>query len=149
MAKFEASVLINRPIDEVSAYVMDIRNWPKWNSSLPEAEQTSEGPLSVGTTFRGVSQFLGRRMEWTSVVTEYEPNRKIGQKIAAGPMSMEQTLILEPVGAATRFTLESEGEFGGLFKLAEAIVNRQARAQMESNLAELKKTLEGSAQTVS
>ena len=145
MAKFEASVVINRPIEEVSQYVMDVRNTPKWDSTLPEAEQTSEGPLGVGTTFRGLSQFMGQRMEWTSVVTEHEPSRKLRQKITAGPMSIDESMIMEPVGAATKLTIEAEAELGGVFKLAGPVVNSQARAGMEKSLAELKKILEGSA----
>jgi hypothetical protein len=84
-------------------------------------------------------------MDWTSAVTEYEPGRKLRQTITAGPMTMDQSLILEPAGEATKFTIKGEGEFGGLFKLAEAVINRRSQAQMQDNLAELKKTLEGSA----
>ena len=145
MAKVEASVVINRPVDEVFAYMADVRNWSQWNSGMLEGEQTSEGPMGVGTTFRGVNQFMGRRMEWTSEVSEYEPNRKMGQKITSGPMSIEQSLTFEPVEGGTRFTLVGEGETGGFFKLAEPIVNRTMQRQMEGNLANLKDILEAQA----
>jgi uncharacterized protein YndB with AHSA1/START domain len=145
MARMEGSVVINRPVDEVFAYVADVRNWPQWNSSMQEGEQTSTGPVGVGTTCQGVSQFLGRRMEWTSEITEYEPNRKMGQKITSGPMSIEQSLTLVPVEDGTRFTLVGEGEMGGFFKLADPIVNRAMQRQMEGNLANLKDILEAQA----
>jgi uncharacterized protein YndB with AHSA1/START domain len=141
MARMEASVVINRPIDEVFAYVMDAGNWTEW-AGLPEAERTSEGPVGVGTTLRGVSQFLGRRGEWTSEVTEYEPNRKMEQKIIWGPMSIQQSVTCEPVEGGTRFTMVSKGETGGIFKLAEPVVNRMMQRQLESNLANLKDILE-------
>jgi len=145
MARIEASAVINRPIEEVFAYVKEVTNWPQWNSMLREGEQTSEGPLGVGTTFRGVSEFLGRRMEWTSEVTEYAPNRKLEQKVTSGPMSIEQSLTFEPVEGGTRFTIVGEGEFGGFFRLAEAVVNRRSRKQMEASLAKLKDILEAGA----
>jgi uncharacterized protein YndB with AHSA1/START domain len=69
MARMEASVVINRPIDEVFAYLTDVGSWSQWNSGILEAEQTSEGSVGVCTTFQGVSQFLGQRGEWTSEVT--------------------------------------------------------------------------------
>jgi uncharacterized protein YndB with AHSA1/START domain len=141
MARMEASVVINRPIDEVFAYVMDVGNWTEW-AGLPEAERTSEGPVGVGTTFQGVSQFLGQRGEWTSEVTEYEPNRKMEQKITWGPMSIQQSVTCEPVEGGTRFTMVSKGETGGIFKLAEPVVNRMMQRQLESNLANLKDILE-------
>lgn len=145
MARIETSVVINRPIDEVFAYLNDVRNWPQWNSTLPELEQTSEGPAGVGTTYRGVSQFLGQRMQWTSEITEYEPNRKVKQKIISGPMSIEQSLTFEPVEGGTRFTIAGEGEFGGVFKLAQPVVNRRMKKESEANLAKLKDILEAGA----
>ena len=142
MARMEGSVVINRPVGEVFAYVEDVGNWPQWNSSMLEGEQTSTGPAGVGATSQGVSQLLGRRMEWTSEVTEYEPNRRMGLKITSGPMSIEQRLTFEPVEHGTRFTLVGEGEMGGFFKLADPIVNRAMQKQMEGNLANLKDLLE-------
>jgi uncharacterized protein YndB with AHSA1/START domain len=144
MARVEASVVINRPVDEVFAYVIDVTNWPHW-TGFPEAEQTSEGPLGVGTTCRGVSEFMGRRDEWTSEVTAYEPSKRVEQKIIWGPMSMEQTLTFEALEGGTRYTQVGEGETGGIFKVAAPIVNRTMRKQLEGSLAKLKEILEAGA----
>ncbi len=141
MARVEASVVINRPVDDVFAYVTDVTNWPQW-TGFPEVEQTSEGPVGVGTTFRGLSEFMGRRDEWTSEVTAYEPSKRVEQKIIWGPMSMEQTLSFDPVEGGTRYTQVGEGETAGVFKVAGPIVNRAMRKQLEGSLAKLKEILE-------
>ena len=78
MTKLEASVVINRPTEEVFAFVTDIEKLPQWMSELVEAKQTSEGPMGVGTTMSAVASPLGRRAESTQEVTEYEPPAKIG-----------------------------------------------------------------------
>jgi len=145
MARMEASVVINRPVEEVFAHMTKVENWPQWHSGMLEAEQTSEAPMGVGTTIRGVNQFLGRRMEWTSEITEYEPNRKWGQKLISGPMSMEQSVTFEPVKGGTSLTVVGEGEFGGFFKVAEPLVIRTAGSQLKGNLAKLKEILEAQA----
>jgi uncharacterized membrane protein len=142
MAKVEASVVINRPVEEVFAFMSDVKNWLKWQSGMLEAEQSSEGPVGVGSTSRGVNQFLGRRMEWTSEITAYELNKKMEQKIKAGPMLIEQSVKLEPVEGGTKLTLGGEGESGGFFKLAEPLVNRQMEKEMEGNISRLKDILE-------
>jgi uncharacterized protein YndB with AHSA1/START domain len=49
MARIEESVDIKRPVDKVFAYQTEAKNWPKWWSFIPEAEQTSQGPIGVGT----------------------------------------------------------------------------------------------------
>jgi uncharacterized membrane protein len=142
MAKMQTSIVIARPNEEVFAFLNDIKNWPNWHSGMLEAEQTSEGPVAVGTTFRGKSQALGQLMEWSSEVTTYEPNRKIEQSLKSGPMLLTQILTFEPVEDGTRLTIIAEGQTGGLFKLAEPIMNRQMQKQMEENFTKLKDILE-------
>jgi uncharacterized membrane protein len=140
--KFEASVVIDRPVEEVFAYMMDIKNWLQWHAGMLEAEQSSEGPAGVGTTYRGVSQSLGQRMEWTSELTVYEPNKKVMQRLQSGPMLFDQSFAFEQVEGGTKVTLGGEGETGGFFKLAEPILKRRMQKEMEGNLSNLKGILE-------
>jgi len=139
----EDSITINRPVEEVFAYLADIENLAKWHGQVDHGEQTSEGPLGVGTTYRGSSDFMGRKMEWTSEITEYEPNLKVAQTLDMGPAVMAMTWVLEPVEGGTKFTVISEGEMGGLAKLAGPLMDRTMKKQMESNLTCLKGLLEG------
>jgi uncharacterized protein YndB with AHSA1/START domain len=145
MARTEASVVIHRPVDDVFRYVTDVRTWPQW-AGFPEAEQVSDGPVGAGTTFRGVSEFLGRRSEWVSEVTTYEPNHRVEQDITWGGVHIRQSLSCEACEGGTRFTQSGEGEFGGLFKLAGPILSRRMQAQLEGNLARLKDILESEGQ---
>ena len=146
MARVEASVVINRPVEEVFAFATNPENDPQWQTSMLESEQTSEGPMGVGATVRGVAQFLGQRIEWTSEVTEYEPNRKIVHKVTPpAPISLEQSETFEPVEGGTRVTIVGEGETGGFFRLAEPIVIRMYERQIEANLGNLKDILEAQA----
>jgi uncharacterized membrane protein len=142
MARMEATVVIDRPIEDVFAYVMDASTWPNWEEGLLGAEKTSEGPVGKGTAFKGTSEMMGQKMEWTSDITEFEVNKQVGHSIISGPTSIQQTLTFEPADAGTRFSLVAEGETGGLFKLAQPLVNRTMRKQMEANLARLKEILE-------
>jgi uncharacterized protein YndB with AHSA1/START domain len=139
----EGSITINRPVEEVFAYVTDIANFAKWNEQAGQSEQTSAGPVGVGTTYRGSYEFMGRAMEWTSEVVEYEVNQKAVQKIDMGPAMMTMSWLVEPVEAGTKFTIISEGEMGGLAKLAGPLMERTMKKQMEGNLAKLKSVLEG------
>ena len=75
MVKIETSMVINRPIEEVFAFLTNPENDLVWRSGVLESEQTSDGPMGVGTTARSVEQFLGRRIESTVEFTAYEPNK--------------------------------------------------------------------------
>jgi uncharacterized protein YndB with AHSA1/START domain len=146
MARIEASVVINRPVEEVFEFVTNPKNDLLWESGALESEQTSEGPMGVGTTLRSVSLMMGRRMEMTAEVTEYEPNRKIKYKGASGPMSIEASYTFEPVEGGTRVSFVGEGETRGFFKrlfgLADSIVVRMMQRSMLTHFASLKDILE-------
>ncbi len=61
MARIEESVEIKRPVDKVFVYTTEAKSWPRWHGTMPEAEQTSQGQVSVGTTFRGKNHMMGCR----------------------------------------------------------------------------------------
>ena len=142
----KASIIINKPVDEVFAYVTDVNTWPLWEAGLIEAEQTSDGPLDVGTTFRGMNYALGQRMEWTSVITNYIPCESWGQKITSKSWSTEERLAFEPFqGSTTKFTLVSELEMGSLLRLFAPFVACKMQKQIGKNLVRLKDILEAGA----
>lgn len=141
MVKVETSVVINRPIAEVFAFVTDPENGSQWESGLLEAGKTSKGSMGVGATWQEVRQFLGRRIEQTVQVAEYEPNKKMAIK-TAGPIPSEGGYTFESVAGGTRVTLTGQTETGGFFKLADPILARMAKRQLEADLANLKELLE-------
>jgi uncharacterized protein YndB with AHSA1/START domain len=139
----EGSITISRSVEEIFAYMTDIGNFAEWNEQAGPSEQTSDGPVGVGATYRGSYDFMGRKMEWTSEITEYEPNRKMTQKVDMGVAVMGMSWLVEPVEGGTKVTIISEGEMGGLGKLAGPLMDRTMRKQMEGNLARLKALLDG------
>ena len=145
MARIEESVDIKRPVDQVFAYVTDAKNWPRWESAMLEAEQTSPGQMGIGTTFRGANRVMGRRMVWTSKVTEYEPNKNWGEAISSGSTLIEEHLIFDPVEGGTKFTLVYDMQVGGLLKLFAPMVISTMRKQTKGNLSNLKSILEAQA----
>lgn len=145
MAKFEISTVINRPVEEVFAVMSNAENILKWQSGTIEAEKTSDGPIGVGTTWRSVSRFLGRRIESESEFTEYELNRKLGFKSKSGPIQFEVRMTFERVEGGTRINTKFEAEIGGFFKLAEPLVVSMGKRQLEGDLANLKDLMEAHA----
>jgi uncharacterized membrane protein len=145
MAKVEASVVINRPIEEVFAFAANIENNAQWQSGVLEAQVTSEGPIGVGTTYRYVTQLLGRRIEADGEVTEYEPNRTYSFESTSGPFPIEGGLTCEAAEDGTKVTLAVEADIGGFFKMAEPLVARTIKKQFEADVGKLKDLLEAQA----
>src|SRR5260370_11827793 len=76
MVKVEISLHINRPVAEVFKYMNDPTKMPEWNSTIEEATP-SETPVKVGTRIRTRGRMLGRKIEGTVEVVEYEPNKRV------------------------------------------------------------------------
>jgi len=139
----EHTVVIERPVEEVFAFATDPNNDTLWQSTSLETEQTSEGPVGVGTTFLNTTKFLGRRIESTYEITENEPPHKQCIRITSGPIPGSGCYLFEPTDdGSTRFTQTFEAEVGGFFRLAEPLVGRAIRRQQEVDMATLKDLLE-------
>jgi uncharacterized membrane protein len=146
MPRFSASVDINRPIAEVSAFVAEPKNWLKWESGLVVSEQTSDGPVGVGTTGHRVNQFMGRRIETTWEVTEYAPDVRAAFKSTSGDMSYTGSMQFDAVDGGTRFTYSIDGQLSGFFwRLLEPLVGMMGQRQFRSDLNRLKELLEAEA----
>jgi carbon monoxide dehydrogenase subunit G len=149
MARAEHTVVVERPPDEVFAFLTDLSNVPEWQSGAVEVRE-QPAKLAVGTTYVEVLRFLGRRIEATIQVTEYEPPRRFSIKTLSGPIPFQVQHTLEPSGAgATKLNVTLEGEPGGFFKLAEPIVIRNAQRQVEKDFATLKRMVEARAPAAS
>ncbi len=144
MAIIKESVEIKRPVDEVFAYTTDANNWPKWQP-FPDAEQTSQGPVGVGTTFKGSIHLMGRTMEWTAKAVEYELNKKLGKDIISGPLANEQRNTYESIEGGTRFTIQYDVNVSGFMKLFSPMMMSSLRKALIKALGNLKGILEAQA----
>jgi carbon monoxide dehydrogenase subunit G len=141
----EHAVVIDRPIEEVFAFVTDPTNDSLWQAWTLETEQTSEGPIEVGSTLRSTAKMLGRRIEVTMEVTENDPPHRQCVRITSGPIPASGCYQLEPADdGSTRFTQTFKGEVGGFFRMAEPLVGRVISRQTEADMATLKDLLESS-----
>jgi uncharacterized membrane protein len=142
MIKFEKNVLINRPQQEVFDFVTDLSNDPKWQSSIESVERVSDGPIGVGSTWRYVTNFLGRKNETEIQMTRYEPPHQSSVKAVRGPIPFENTHKFQKQGGGTLLTFIGQVEIGGFFKMAEGLVGKQMEKQMDADGAALKRLLE-------
>lgn len=65
-------VVIDRPIEDVFAFVSNFENSPLWGRTIKTVKD-SDGPIAVGTTFSEEAKIMGRTMRHESEVTEFDP----------------------------------------------------------------------------
>jgi carbon monoxide dehydrogenase subunit G len=138
-------VIIERPVEEVFGFVVDLSNISSTDPSVQSVEKTSEGPIDAGTTFRMRQKAppLGRVREASVRYTAVEPNRKIEFEAMVGPISPTASLTFEQVAnGGTRVTFRGKPNPVGPFKLLSPLIGRQGQRKWDKRLAHLKSTLE-------
>jgi carbon monoxide dehydrogenase subunit G len=142
MIREQADTHIDRSVNDVFAYITEIGRFPEWSTVVQEATITSAGSLGVGSTFRTTAHFLGRRFQTDNVVTVYEPPHVFAGKVTSGPVQYEVTTTLQPEDGGTHVTWAIEGEAAGFFRVAEPLLARLGRRQIEAQVGTLKDLLE-------
>lgn len=143
MVKVETSVLVNQPIEKVFKFVTTPENDAQWYIGLESRDHTPGEPAGVGSTSQSDIRFLGVLVTVDWEVTGYDPPNKIEVRTIKGPVSIEAGYTFESVAEdQTKVTVHGKAEVGGLFSLAEPVVERMAQRQWEASFENLKDVLE-------
>ena len=136
------STFILRPIWEVFDFITAPENNFQWQYGSMESVQISDESLGVGTVFSSFGHFMGRRIQGTFEVTEFEANKCYGFETISGPIQLQTSYSFETVDRGTTVIVSTLVNPGGFFKLIDPIVARVAKKQFKENLAKLKEVLE-------
>lgn len=127
--RFEASVVIDRSIEEVFAFLADGENDRKFSPRVLEIAKTTDGPPGVGTIYASTVKDAGIKTEREFELTEFEPPsrirwREISKNLVTAP---EGGYDLAPAGDGTQLTVFNVLEGHGLGRLIEGFALRSAR----------------------
>ena len=138
-----SDIVVDRPVDVVAAYAADPTNAPEWYENIKSVQWKTAPELTVGARVAFVAQFLGRRLEYTYELTEYEPGSRLVMRTAEGPFPMETTYTwVATTATATRMELRNRGEPTGFSKVVAPLMTRAMRRANRKDLALLKSILE-------
>ena len=138
------SVIINLPVKDVFAYVCDFANLIDWTGCTIAVRKTSLGEMQVGSTIRNTIRFLGRWMDITFEIVEFEPARCLTLKSLSGISPCLFSYQFEPLGdGVTHVSLEMVLHITcGMLGLSEAALANVMRRQILHDLLTLKDLLE-------
>lgn len=145
MPRAERTVTIARPPEEVFEFLAAGENNPKWRSGVPDIALAKGRADAVGAVWRqGAIGPMGRRVDADYEVTIFEPARRLGFKVVAGPARPEGLYELEPADGGTRLRFVLSWEPTGLKKLLMSGMVQKTMEVEVGALEELKRVLEGS-----
>jgi carbon monoxide dehydrogenase subunit G len=119
--KLERTVEAAAAPSAVFAYLEDFTTTMEWDPGTVETTRVS-GDGGVGTTYRNVSSFLGRKTELTYTVTGHEPDRLFALRGENKSVVAHDTMSIAPNGGGTRVTYTAEFDFRGLARFVAPLL---------------------------
>jgi uncharacterized membrane protein len=136
-------IVIDRPIESVSAYAADPTHAPEWYANIASVEWQTPPLVKVGSRVSFVAHFLGRRLAYTYEIIEFVAGRRLVMKTSEGPFPMETIYTWEPAAeSSTRMRLRNRGQPSGFGKLAAPLLAGAMRRANQKDLQHLKALLE-------
>jgi uncharacterized protein YndB with AHSA1/START domain len=144
-SRFDATTVIDRPIEEVFAFLADGTNDPKFSPRVVEIAKTTDGSTGVGTVYASTVKDAGVKTKREFRITEFESPTRIrwteqSKNLITVP---EGGYDLATEGSGTRVTLFNTFEGHGLGKLIAPMALRGARKGADDFGKAIKAAVEG------
>lgn len=126
---------IDRPAEEVWAFVGDVRWWPKWTADISDVEVSAD-ELSAGTQLS--YKFRGRPTHPT--IASYQQGREIGISASEDRYEFAESITLHPGGDETEvsFTMSFEPTVWWMKGIAAALGPLQGHSAGTLNEKEMR-----------
>jgi carbon monoxide dehydrogenase subunit G len=144
MDNFEATVVIDKPIEEVFDFLVDGENDKKFSPRVLEIKKKTDGPIRVGTVFASTVKDAGFKTEREFELDVVErPTRIRWHELSTAPVTVPEggyDLVAE--GTGTKVTLFNQLEGQGLGKFIKGFALRSARKNADGMVQSIKTVIE-------
>jgi uncharacterized protein YndB with AHSA1/START domain len=143
MFEVKAAVRINRPVEEVFAFIAENENDPQWCVPVVETTRISGREPGVGARYTFASKVGLIKLGGEFEITEFEPPVHIGWRGTSPFGRYDGRYGLEPWEDGASHLEESVTfQYSGLWRLLESMHRRQFATNYDRQLNRLKQLLE-------
>jgi uncharacterized protein YndB with AHSA1/START domain len=145
MQSWQATTTINRPIDQVFAFLSDGENDRKFSPRVQEIRKTTDGPPGEGTIYASTVKDGGLKSTREFKLTEFEQPTKIRwTELSKNSITVpEGGYNLETAGdGATKMTILNTLEGHGFGKVLLPLAMRSIRKDADAFAARIKAAVE-------
>lgn len=143
--KVKHGIAVSKTPDVVFAFLSDPDKMPQWQSTNYEVKQKEKaskaGKLQHGTKVHDQRNVLGKKIDGSWEVAEYDQDKRLVLRVAEGPVPWQMTYTLESLEGGTYLSAEGGGDLGKVTMSAVA-ANRSCQRLLEQDLATLADILE-------
>jgi carbon monoxide dehydrogenase subunit G len=143
---WSGTTTINRPIDQVFAFLADGTNDTKFSPRVQKIEKRTGGPPGVGTVYSSTVKDAGMKTSREFKLTEFDQPTKIRwTELSKNAITVpDGGYDLEPVGEATRMTILNSFEGHGFGKVILPLALRGAKKDADAFAGRIKAAVEAS-----
>ena len=144
--RFEGTAHIDRPVEEVFAFLADGGNDPKFSPRVQQIEKTTDGPAGVGTVYASTVKDAGMKTKREFELTEFTPPHRIrwAERSKNLVTASEGGYDLAAEDGGTRLTVYNVLEGHGFGKLLTPLALRAARKDADPFAQRIKQAVEAS-----
>ena len=144
MLELTASVLVEKPAEEVFDLWAQAEKYPDWFPMSLERRPLTEGSVGVGSKFLAVDKMPpGRRIESTLEIKEFNRPSRMTANLSA-PTNADWEATFEDEGGKTRMTFTTKAQLSGLQGLLAPLLKGWANRQLQTGLERFKAEAEQS-----
>jgi hypothetical protein len=105
--------------EEAFDFVGDFTNVAEWDPGITASKKIGDGPVGVGTRFEVVSEFVGRSLDLTYVVEEWDAPDRAVVATETKNFAGRDTITFRSVDGGTEIDYVAEFTFKGVMRAAE------------------------------
>ena len=141
MIQHEVTIHLNRPVEQVFAFLMDTSKLSTWQSNLIKSEQITDGPLQAGSHFREVRRLGRKESEIQGEITAFELNERFETRTLTKPQ-VTVSYSFEKEDGGTRLKQRFVMLTSGFMRLLEPMIASSIKKESQSDFETLKRILE-------
>jgi carbon monoxide dehydrogenase subunit G len=140
---YDCEIMVNKAIHESWAVLQDEAKMSEWLAGFQKVEHVSGTPGTVGAVSLVHFDSNGQQMRIKETITKIVPNESMSMTFEDEFMNMDYQMSLTTVDGNTKITSSTTAiGNGAISKSMMALMGGALKTQEETNLTNLKKTIE-------
>ncbi len=141
---YESEIMVNKSLAESWAVSQDEEKMSDWLDGFQKIEHVSGTPGTVGAVSDVYFVTNEQEMIIRETITNIVPNKSISMNFTSDFMDMDYTISMESINEKTKISSSTSSVGNGMVsKSILALVSSSLKTQEETNLTNLKNTIEG------
>ena len=123
MAHYVANIPVSTTRSAAFAYISRFDRAVEWDPGVEAGEMLTPEPVGVGSRFRLVARFLGRRIPLDYEIVEYHPDERIVLRAENRSVRSVDTITFEEDERGTVLTYDAQLDAKGIGRLADPLLS--------------------------